>query len=65
MKPPLTRTYFNIKILLKPIDLVRNPETVIKARASSQPLVGCLLLNVISVRCSPLKLSWKMLLILK
>lgn len=65
MKPPLTRTYFNIKILLKPIDLVRDPETVIKARASSQPLVGCLLLNVISVRCSPLKLSWKMLLILK
>ena len=57
MKPPLTRTYFNIKILLKPIDLVRDPETVIKARASSQPLVGCLLLNVISVRCSPLKLS--------
>ena len=65
MKPPLTRTYFNIKILLKPIDLVWDPETVIEARASSQPLVGCLLLNVISVRCSPLKLSWKMLLILK
>ena len=65
MKPPLIRTYFNIKILLKPIDFVRDPETVIKARASSQPLVGCLLLNVISVRCSPLKLSWKMLLILK
>ena len=48
-------------IILKPIDLVRDSETVVKARASPQPLVGGLLVNVISVGCSALKLSYKTL----
>ena len=47
-------------MILKPIDLVRDSETVVKARASPQPLVSCLLVNVISVGCSPLELSYKM-----
>ena len=64
MNPSLTNNLIlklSILYRLKPVYLVRDSETVVKARASSQPLEGCLLVNVISVGCCPLKLSYKML----
>ena len=68
MNPSLTNNLI-LKLLilyrLKPVYLVRDSETVVKARASSQPLVGCLLVNVLSVGRSSLKLPYKILNLLK